>query len=134
MSCGLTTPEKRSVCSPPFIAMLRSPATTRWPLGSTLITETAICPLRLPLASVSPEPLYESLPDAVASALSRRSTMPTLLEPPGPLTASLLSRLVSVLLFCVALSDSLMATFSESPTWRARRSVVKSEAAAMPGW
>src|SRR5471032_3662289 len=38
MSSGLTTPEKRSVLRVPLNDMLRSPATTRLPLDSTLTT------------------------------------------------------------------------------------------------
>src|SRR5450830_849221 len=85
-SLGFTTPEKRRVRVPPLRATLRSPATTRLPLGSTLVTVAVSCPVKLLTSVVLPLPLYESLPLALASRFSseRMIPLPTPLTP-GPL-------------------------------------------------
>src|SRR6218665_508878 len=119
-SRGSTTPEKRRVLASPFMAMLRSPATTRWPLGSTLMTEAAIWPVKLLELLELPSPLKESLPEAWASRfrMEPRKPVPELL--PGPLLAMAFWRLASVLALLVALMDSAISIFSESPTLRGR--------------
>ena len=56
-SLGSTMPEKRSSVSSPRTMALRSPATSRLPLGSTLITEAVSWPLKLLLFALDPLPL-----------------------------------------------------------------------------
>ena len=118
MARGSTWPEKRSTSTLALTPICFSADTIRWPLASTCTTVAVITPEKSLLFSVVPLPENSLLPEPVAVArvsalLLRNGSADT------PASIELL-RLTLLVLFCTALTFSVMLIISVSPTMRAR--------------
>src|SRR5476651_2500524 len=101
MSLGFTMPDNRRRSRFWLIAMILSPATTRFPVGSVAITDTASVPVIPVVFVTAPCPLNVVLADPMLNSLASRAA--------APLDLSAASALISL----ARLADASPLLFAE---------------------
>src|SRR5258707_10079481 len=104
MSFGLTIPDNRRRSRLSFIAMILSPATTRLPVGSVAITDTASVPFMPELFDTLPCPLNVVVADPTLKSLASLAAAPVDLSAASALM--LLERLAAASALLLAEYDS----------------------------
>ena len=117
---GPIWPEKRRTSTLWLTPICFSPATSRWPFGSTPVTTAVIVPLNSLLLAVVPAPAKVLLEVPATAARLKASELGETIGSAVMPAESLPLLSIELVLFCVAEIFSTIWTVIESPTRRAR--------------